>query len=130
MLRGHCFRVVFAVGLVVAAAGCASSSAHVDSTLKRTYVDPRATGVLEAGPGEPPVDRTNLAPRVAATKTLATFAQLTDAHVLDEESPARVEWLDRLGAPSASRSPGRVPECRAPHADPRAAAEAARSRSG
>ena len=33
---------------------------------------------------------------------LATLAHLTDAHVLDASSPARVTFLDRLGAPFQS----------------------------
>ena len=33
---------------------------------------------------------------------LATFGQLTDTHVRDEESPARVPFLDRLGPPLES----------------------------
>ena len=67
------------------------------STRVRTWVDPD-TGVLLPGPGEPLRNRTELAPRSRPTRRLVTFAQLADAHVTDEESPARVEVLDRLGA--------------------------------
>jgi metallophosphoesterase (TIGR03767 family) len=101
--RGLWFATVLAlVAAPTATAGCSSGSAGSDSTLERTYVDRGGNGVLVAGPGEAPVDRTELAPASRPTRTLATFAQLTDVHVTDEESPARVEWLDRLGPPFTS----------------------------
>jgi 3',5'-cyclic AMP phosphodiesterase CpdA len=54
---------------------------------------------------EPPIrllDRTNLAPRERTMAVLGTIAHLTDAHVLDAESPARVTFLARLGEPFTS----------------------------
>jgi len=97
-------RAPTALLLVVALAAClgCGSGLQSDSTLRRTFVDRHDSGTLATGPGEPLVDRTELAARSRITRTLAVFAQLTDAHVIDEESPARVEWLDRLGAPFTS----------------------------
>ena len=85
--------------LLVALAGCggddmASSS---PSTVQGTLTDSDGDGFLEPGPGEP-LGGT----RVPAGRTLATFGQLTDTHVRDEESPARVPFLDRIGAPVSS----------------------------
>ncbi len=69
------------------------------STLRATLVDADGDGFLERGPGEPLVDRGTAA---EPGRTLATFAQLTDTHVRDEESPARVPFLDRTGGPFTS----------------------------
>jgi hypothetical protein len=93
--------------LALALAGCTvgSSTAGVPasgSTLRATWRDPTGDGVLRPGPGEPMVARTALGRRSRPLRTLATFVQLTDAHVLDEESPVRVEMLDRLGPPFTS----------------------------
>src|SRR6202000_1365159 len=49
---------------------------------------------LEAGPGEPFVDRGG---NTRPGKVIATFAQLTDTHLRDEASPARARFPDRLG---------------------------------
>jgi hypothetical protein len=69
------------------------------STLRATLVDRDGDGFLEPGPGEAMVNRGE---PTRAGRTLATFAQLTDTHVRDEESPARVPFLDRIGNPFTS----------------------------
>jgi 3',5'-cyclic AMP phosphodiesterase CpdA len=89
-----------AAGLaVLALAGCGgaepASPPPATSTLEATLVDRDGDGFLERGPGEPltgPEGR----------RVLATFGQLTDTHVRDEESPARVPFLDRIGPPLTS----------------------------
>jgi len=72
-------------------------SKPASSTLQATLVDRDGDGALERGPGEPLLDRTELGGGGRPGELVATIAQLTDTHVRDEESPARVPFLDRLG---------------------------------
>ena len=53
---------------------------------------------LAAGPGEAHIVRTELARRTAPAngrRSLLHFVHLTDTHITDAQSPARVEFLDR-----------------------------------
>ena len=64
--------------------------------------DPDGSGTLRPGAGEPLIARTELGATTPTLGVLATLAHVTDAHVLDASSPARVTFLDRLGAPFQS----------------------------
>ncbi len=94
----------------IALAGCdgaasphaAAAGRAAGSTLGSTWADPIGDGQLRVAPGEPLLDRTELGGRARPIAVLATLAHLTDAHVLDACSPARVSFLDRLGAPFQS----------------------------
>ena len=85
-----------------------------NTTLARTYVrDAPGVGgyakILVAA-GEPHAVREDLgalagATREAGRQTVLSFAHMTDVHLIDEESPMRVEYVDRLedtygGAPT------------------------------
>jgi 3',5'-cyclic AMP phosphodiesterase CpdA len=72
------------------------------STLARTWQDPNGEGELQEAPGEPLVDRTRLGGATRLSHELARIVHLTDAHVLDASSPARVPFLARLGPPVQS----------------------------
>jgi hypothetical protein len=90
----------------VIAAGCGTSNQlrpdPDGSTLHTTYRDSEGTGMLTPARGEPLRPRTELGRRARAVGLLATIAHVTDAHVLDAQSPARVTFLDRLGPPFQS----------------------------
>jgi 3',5'-cyclic AMP phosphodiesterase CpdA len=104
-MRAAVALALVALALALALAGCGSSSHSSDrggSTVVATWHDPDGDGFLTRGAGEPLRDRTDLARAVAPARTLATLAVLTDVHVRDEESPARVPFLDRLGGPFSS----------------------------
>jgi metallophosphoesterase (TIGR03767 family) len=78
------------------------------STLEATLL-PSAPGRggyrrLARAPGEDHVARTELGgtqPRRQDLRPLLAFAQLSDLHVVDAQSPARAEFLDRLGDPDS-----------------------------
>jgi metallophosphoesterase (TIGR03767 family) len=91
-----------AVAAVVSIALGSAPGHESGSTLRTTFADPNGSGVLRPTRGEQLVDRTALAPRAIVLGQLALFAQITDVHITDEESPARLEMLDRLGAPFTS----------------------------
>ena len=87
-------------------AGCGSTGASgpspTGSTIASTWTDPGGTGTLAPGPGQALIARTDLGPARPAIGVLGTLAHVTDAHVLDASSPARVPFLDRLGDPFES----------------------------
>ncbi|MDO7866893.1 TIGR03767 family metallophosphoesterase [Nocardioides jiangxiensis] len=75
------------------------------TTLARTWQrGPAGTGgyrKVVAGPGEPHVVRaefvaTPTADRAARRSGVLAFAQLSDVHIVDAQSPMRLEWVDRF----------------------------------
>jgi 3',5'-cyclic AMP phosphodiesterase CpdA len=97
MSRALAIAIVAAAAVTGCGADVPAGGGAGGSTLQATWRDPSGSGVLERESGEAPVDRTDLAPRARAGGELARFGLLTDAHVRDEESPARATFLDRLG---------------------------------
>ena len=72
---------------------------------------PKGYRTLVVGPGERHLLRTDLGftPqrfRIRRRKPLIAFAQLSDVHVLDAQSPLRVEFTDRLDDESSAPSSG------------------------
>jgi len=89
----------------VAAPRLADAAVATRTTLTTTYgpgpAGPLGYRKVVALPGEERVVRTDLgidaaAGRAAQRQPLAAYVQLSDIHVVDTQSPGRVEWLDRI----------------------------------
>jgi metallophosphoesterase (TIGR03767 family) len=102
----HIFRrptaVVTALALLPALLP-AVADARSRTTVDQTIADADRDNRLEPAPGENYVVRDDLGQalptRAKTRQELFFFGQLTDTHVVDEESPLRVEFLDRFGPP-------------------------------
>ena len=99
---------VCAVCTVVACAALTpAASARTRTTYEQTILDRDRDNRLEPAPGERPhVFRDNLGATAPAVEpnpaSRLFFAQFTDNHIIDEESPLRVEWLDDFDRPFTS----------------------------
>jgi metallophosphoesterase (TIGR03767 family) len=82
----------------------------LNTTLRRGTPGAGGYAPVVTGPGEPHLVRSDLginplAGREARRTAISSFAQITDVHVIDAQSPMRVEYLDRFedtynGAPT------------------------------
>ncbi|MGI5207945.1 TIGR03767 family metallophosphoesterase [Spirillospora sp. CA-108201] len=88
-----------------AAAAPALRGPAAGTTLDRTYLLGAAGAggyrKVTTGPGEPHLLRRDLggaasARRAATRRGILAFGHLTDVHIIDAQSPARVEFVDRL----------------------------------
>jgi 3',5'-cyclic AMP phosphodiesterase CpdA len=102
MMRAIAFALTLAFVLTGCGGGTPARPQDSDSTVAATWTDPDGDGFLARGAGEPLRNRRDLTAPARPGRTLATLAVLTDVHVRDEESPARVPFLDRLGGSFSS----------------------------
>jgi metallophosphoesterase (TIGR03767 family) len=123
-------RSLIRAGLLVGGAAAASAGAVSLPSLARAAVTARTTlnrtlqpGAPDAlgyskiviGPAEVRVVRNDLGVaaqegRTARRAGLQAFVQLSDIHIVDTESPARVEWVDRFETPGLFSSSYRPQE--------------------
>jgi len=101
--RGRCLAALLLTLIAaVVLSACGGSEVAVTqggSTREATLTDSDNDGLPQPGPGEPLLDRTDVAPKAPLSNEIARIAILNDPQARDEESPARVGFLDRLGPP-------------------------------
>ncbi len=85
----------------------AAPAAGPGSTLRATIVrgdpDPLGWRALQSAPGQPHVVREDLGPvpDPSTARAVLALAHLSDLHVMDAQSPARLEHLDRMADPDS-----------------------------
>jgi metallophosphoesterase (TIGR03767 family) len=88
----------------IAAAPVAPAGTTLASTLVRGAAGAGGYAPVVPGPAESPLVRPDLATplpgREAARTPIIAFAQLSDVHIVDAQSPLRLEFSDRLDDPS------------------------------
>src|SRR5919199_4011911 len=92
--------VAVALALTLTGTGIAVASG-ASTTEVQTIQDRDGDNRLEPAPGDDYMVRDELGEPAAGARgvPLLTFGQMTDFQLVDEESPARVEFLDKLGPP-------------------------------
>ncbi|MBI1885696.1 MAG: TIGR03767 family metallophosphoesterase [Chloroflexi bacterium] len=95
--------VTLSAGLALSLACRGGGKQSLPTTLLRTIVFEPDGVTLTQGPGEPYQVRTDLAEaqvgREKRRRSFLVFHHLTDAQVVDEESPLRSEWFDSCPVP-------------------------------
>jgi metallophosphoesterase (TIGR03767 family) len=107
-LTGAAGLVAFPSRRVAAAPLADPSGTTLDRTLVRGVPGTGGYQLIVPGPGEPYTIRQDIGGvanpgRLWRRRSLMAFSQFSDIHMLDAESPARVEFLDRYADPG---SPG------------------------
>jgi len=115
---------VAAAGRIVAGPSLADAAVTPRTTFNRTLAPgtPNALGysLIVAKPGEVRTVRTDLGIAAQSGRTtrrvgLQAFVQFSDMHVVDHQSPARVEWVDRFETPGLFSSSYRPQEMLTAH---------------
>lgn len=111
-------------GAASAATAASAPVANAAATLQQTFTTgaPNALGYRKvlAVAGEPHGTRTALGVaagpgRAAARQGLLAFVQLSDVHIVDAQSPLRLEWVDRLEDPGSPVATGLLTSSYRPH---------------
>jgi metallophosphoesterase (TIGR03767 family) len=105
------------VGRAVAAV---AQKTTANMSIRRGTAGPGGYQTLEEAPALSRVVRTDLGTaaktgRATCRTGVSGFVQFSDVHVVDHQSPLRVEWLDRYEDPTSLPTPGLLSSAYRPH---------------